>query len=72
MVTMTTNTYTLDPVGFDLFTERVLAHAGATVRKVQPFGCPRNGTMGHCYVERVDTGEFIGLVLLNSLKRGAK
>lgn len=61
-------TYTLNPVGLaDLTDKRVMAHKDAEVRKIQPYGCPRNGTMGHCYVERVDTGEFIGLVLLTSL-----
>jgi hypothetical protein len=48
---------------------RVMKHAGATVRKVQPYGCPRNGTMRMCYVERTDNREFIGLVCLSSLKR---
>ena len=62
------STYTLKPVGLDSWDARVKPHAGCIVRKVQPgHGAPRNGTMGHCYVERVDTGEFIGLVLLNSL-----
>jgi hypothetical protein len=53
----------------DQFDNRVTVHAGAEVRKVQPFGCPKNGTMGQCYVERVDNGEFIGLVSLHSLER---
>ena len=35
---------------------------------VQPVGCPRNGTMGHCYVEDVKTKAFIGLVLVSSLQ----
>ena len=42
--------------------------AGAIVIKVQPFGCPRNGTMGHCYVRPVDDATARNcLVLLNSL-----
>lgn len=61
-------TYTLTPAGLlDTTDPRVTAHAGAEVRKVQPVGCPKNGTMRQCYVERVDTGEFISLVNLASL-----
>jgi hypothetical protein len=60
--------HTLKPVGlFDLMDSRVMAHEGEQVKVVQPFGCPKNGTMGHLYVERADTGEFIGLVLVSSL-----
>jgi hypothetical protein len=60
--------YILQPAGLlDLTDSRVARHAGATVIKVQPHGCPKNGTMRMCYVERVDTGEFIGLVNLASL-----
>lgn len=63
-----TTVYRLEPAGLlDQMSERVLVHAGEEVRKVQPYGCPRNGTMGMCYVERIDTGEFIGLVNLASL-----
>lgn len=61
-------TYTLNPAGLlDLTSERVMRHAGAEVRKVQPHGTPHNGTMRMAYVERVDNGEFIGLVNLASL-----
>ena len=62
-------TYIIEPVGFDAFDDRVRHYAGRRVRKVQPFGGPKNGTMGHCYVETVDTGEFVGLVLLKSLAK---
>jgi len=37
--------------------------------KTQPYGCPKNGTMGHCFVADASTGEFYGLVLLASLQR---
>lgn len=63
-----TTTYTVEPVGWDAFDERVLAFKGRRVVKTQPAGCPRNGTMGHCYVKDAETGTFYGLVLLNSLK----
>jgi hypothetical protein len=60
--------YTFLPVGMDLFDRRPhQPKPGAVVVKVQPKGCPRNGTMGHCYVEDADTGQFHGLVLVNSL-----
>lgn len=59
--------YVYDPVLFDQMHERkVPLAAGTVVRKVQPHGCPKNGTMGQCYVEGLD-GTFYGLVMLNSL-----
>lgn len=59
--------YRYEPVMFDRFTERKVPLAeGTLVRKVQPVGCPRNGTMGQCYVEGLD-GTFYGLVCVNSL-----
>jgi hypothetical protein len=62
--------YRLTPAGtLDITDARVTAHAGALVRKVQPRGCPRNGTFRMCYVERADTGAFIGLVNEASLAR---
>ena len=61
-------TFILEPAGLlDTCDPRVTKHTGAVVKKVQPYGCPKNGTMRMCYVERVDTGEFIGLVNLASL-----
>ena len=61
--------YRFQPVGMDLVDRR--AHQpthGTIVVKVQPgHGAPRNGTMGHCYVEEVATGRFCGLVLTKSL-----
>lgn len=61
--------YRFEPVGLDRF----YAHAGTPatgtlVRKCQPYGCPRNGTFGHCYVSDAATGSFYGLVLLASLE----
>lgn len=41
--------------------------AGTIVVKIQPHGCPRNGTMGMTYIGDPDTGDFIGQVMLNSL-----
>ncbi len=42
---------------------------GTLVKKCQPFGCPKNGTMGHTYICDASTGKFIGLVTLESLSR---
>lgn len=42
---------------------------GTAVVKTKVRGAPRNGTMGHCMIAHADTGEFIGLVLENSLQR---
>jgi hypothetical protein len=62
--------YRYDPVLFDMISKRsVPIPDGARLVKMQPFGCPKNGTMGMCYVEDADNGEFYGLVCLNSLVR---
>lgn len=57
----------LRPVGMDKFDNRVNQWDGYIVEVVQPFGCPKNGALGHCYVKS-RTNEFIGLVLLASLQ----
>jgi hypothetical protein len=60
--------YVFQPVGVDRFDPHDLTPPpGTEVVKTQPVGCPPNGTMGHCYVEDAETGEFYGLVLLASL-----
>lgn len=62
--------FTYTPVGFDIFRPgRLAPAAGTVVVKTQPAGCPRNGTMGHCYIADATTGAFYGLVLVNSLVR---
>ena len=58
--------YVYNPVGMDLFSPCAHAEKGQTVRVVNKFGCPPANTMGHCYIESLD-GEFLGLVLTNSL-----
>jgi hypothetical protein len=66
---MAAKRYTFEPVGYDLFSPTGYApKAGTVVVKTQPHGCPRNGTMGHCYVKDAETDEFYGLVLVNSLE----
>lgn len=64
-----TRVFVFEPVGMDVFDRR--AHQpepGTRVVKTQPFGCPKNGTMGMTYVQDAETGQFYGLVLLNSLR----
>lgn len=60
--------FVFEPVGLDRFDPKSNhPKPGARVVKTQPAGCPRNGTMGMCFVNDAETGEFRGLVLLNSL-----
>lgn len=59
--------YVYEPVLFDSLQVTYL-EPGALVVKVQPYGCPKNGTMGMCYVGDAETGQFIGMVCENSLK----
>lgn len=59
--------YRYTPVGFDVYYPHTIdIPPGTIVRKTQPCGCPRNGTMGHTYIETAD-GRFVGLRLTNSL-----
>lgn len=51
---------------------RVIPHTGHQVEVTQPFGCPKNGTFGHCYVNCLTCSEgervfFLGLVCLGSM-----
>lgn len=65
--------YTFQPKGFDVFDRRAnQPEPGTRVVKVQPAGCPRNGTMGHCFVADAETGHFYGLVQQSSLQRVAR
>ena len=73
-------TGTLNPTGlFDLADARVTDHTGHQVQVTQPYGCPKNGTLGHMYVNCLtcsDTDDqgrgkvfFVGLVLISSFAR---
>lgn len=60
--------YVYNAAGWDRLDRRANTPAdGTLVRKCQPYGCPPNGTMGHCFIEDAGTGRFIGLVDLRSL-----
>jgi len=65
--------YEFDPVGLDLFSpHRGTPAKGTRVVKTKVNGAPKNGTMGHVFVADAMTGKFLGLVLVNSLKRVTK
>ncbi len=53
--------------GWDIYDRRSYTpNDGDIVKVCQPYGCPKNGTMGMCYVE-TPKGEFIGMVAIGSL-----
>lgn len=60
--------FVFEAAGMDIFDRR--AHTpkdGTLVVKTQPYGCPKNGTMGQCYIADAETGKFIGMVSQKSL-----
>lgn len=55
-------------VGMDAWSPNPCAPCeGEKVKVIHCHGCPPANTMGFCYVESVESGEFCGLVLTNSL-----
>lgn len=68
--TKTKTKFVFTPVGLDVYAPHAgTPKTGTVVVKTQPHGCPKNGTMGFCYVADADTGAFYGLVLLASLQK---
>lgn len=62
--------YEFRPVGWDVFDRREnQPEPGTLVVKTQPYGTPKNGTMGHCFVKDAKTDQFYGLVMVGSLRR---
>lgn len=62
--------YRFEPVLFDRLNppaNRPDLAPGSLVVKIQPHGCPKNGTMRMAYIGDPETGEFIGLVMEASL-----
>jgi len=59
--------YRYEPVLFDRCNPPKGLMLGDTVVKVQPHGCPKNGTMRMTYVGHPETGELYGLVMIASL-----
>lgn len=64
--------YIYEPVMLDRTDARTNLKAGDKVRVINLPGCPRAGTMGHCHVAHPETGQFIGLVCVNSLQKAQK
>jgi len=62
--------YRFERTGMDLFYPHAgTPRSGELVRAIKsPHGCPKFGAMGHGYVADPETGEFIGLVALASLR----
>src|SRR4051794_11222547 len=61
--------FRFQPVALDRWSPHAhLPATGVLVRKCQPAGTPRNGTMGHCFISDLAAGEFYGLCLENSLQ----
>jgi hypothetical protein len=62
--------YRYEPVGLDQWDPKPHQPAPGTlvVKTSGGPGTPKNGTMGFTYVEDAETGQFYGLVLLNSLQ----
>jgi hypothetical protein len=63
--------YSYQPAGWERFDPKNAPKIprGMLVRvmKKSPYGCPKQGTMGHYFIETTDTGKFIGLVSTASL-----
>lgn len=63
----TAKRYRFEATASDLYDRRnYTPEDGAIVIKTQPFGVPKNGTMGQCYIADLD-GNFIGMVDVRSL-----
>ncbi len=62
--------YTYAPNGWDVFdpknAPKVAPGTVVRVMKKAPYGCPKQGTMNHYFIETVE-GKFIGLVSRPSL-----
>ena len=63
-------TYIYDPVFFDQIISPPVGNPeqGYFVVVVNLNGCPPANTMGSCYINFADSGEFAGMVSTNSLK----
>jgi len=60
--------FTYEPVGLDRFDPACSATPGQKVRVVDVPGCPKSGTMGQCYIEDAETGVFLGMASIKSLR----
>ncbi len=64
--------YRYQPSGWDLYDSKnapkIAAGVYVKVMSKSPQGCPKQGTMGHWFIQNM-SGEFIGLVSAASLHR---
>ncbi len=61
--------YVYNPVLLDKIDGRTSLKEGDLVQVItSPHSAPPAGFMGHCYVGHPETGKFIGMVHVNSLK----
>jgi hypothetical protein len=67
VVKMGKKVYVFEPVLLDRMSAGRLPEPGTKVVKCQPFGCPKNGTMGMTYIADAEDGTFYGLACLGSL-----
>ena len=69
MKVRTGSKYTFNASAWDIIDrQKYTPEDGTIVRVCQPFGCPKNNTMGQCYIETLE-GEFLGMVSTNSLTK---
>lgn len=69
MKVRTGSKYRFEACGLDIWDRREnTPKDGTIVKVVQPHGCPKNNTMGHCFVSDLE-GNFIGLVSTGSLHK---
>ena len=61
-------TYTFDPVAWDIIDPKTNCKKGDKVRVVKLHGAPPPNTMGCCHIEDLN-GNFLGLVNTNSLQK---
>lgn len=66
--------YIYDPVPIDRYMTPFgvgcgKLRSGQIVRVVNLPGCPKANTMGHCHIQDPETGDFLGLVQCNSLRK---
>jgi len=64
------HSYIFNPVLMDqLWVEHHTARKGQRVVVVNLPGAPKCNTMGQCHIEDAATGEFLGMVCVNSLEK---
>jgi hypothetical protein len=65
----TNSIYYWNPSFWDKVDSKFSLPVGTKVRVIQPHGCPKNNTMGHCYIEIAESKQFLGLVSVYSLQK---